>query len=118
MEALLALAIYMMCYESPKPEEFKVGPPLEIYEVLPDDTIIRVDNVKINIAPSTTKPTGAEQPRPQSSTDIATPAPSTCPAGSRPSGGGGCRQEPTGCPLSENTPMDQCYVKGTNELQD
>ena len=34
-----------------------------------------------------------------------------CPEGQRPSGGGLCRIEPTGCPLAEQTPIDECYVK-------
>lgn len=33
----------------------------------------------------------------------------TCPEGQRPSGGGACRIEPTGCPFAEQTPMSECF---------
>lgn len=36
------------------------------------------------------------------------PKPQTCPEGTRPTGGGGCKIEPTGCYLDENTPMSEC----------
>ncbi len=32
----------------------------------------------------------------------------SCPQGTRPTGGGGCKIEPTGCYLDEQTPLEEC----------
>ena len=49
----------------------------------------------------------------QSTTEIQPEAPAkeavACPPNSRPTRDGGCRLEPTGCHLDEQTPLEECY---------
>lgn len=65
--------------------------------------------------PIETIQSGASQPSKQAAPKLApakrptdNPEPVSCPIGTRPTGGGGCKIEPTGCPYGDSVPLDMC----------
>lgn len=58
---------------------------------------------EVNQPSKQTAPKPASTKRP-----VDNPEPVSCPVGTRPTGGGGCKIEPTGCPYGDSVPLDMC----------